>query len=98
MRVNSLLKHYMFYTGFQSHDLFKTFFELLRPAVDKLNYWVSNTKNDDSVASESSKRGPKRQMSPGQELFIVLTRLRCGLLEQDLKLAVRCKLSTSHLQ
>ena len=34
-------------------------------------------------------------MSPEQELFIVLTRLRCGILEQDL--AVRCELSTSHI-
>ena len=88
-------KLFMFYTGFQSYDLFKIFFEFLGPAVNKINYWGSNTRNDDSVTPESSKRGPKRQMNPEQELFIVLARLRCGLLEQDL--AVRCKLSTSHL-
>ncbi|CAB4009733.1 THAP domain-containing 11 [Paramuricea clavata] len=67
----------------------KIFFEFLGPAVNKINYWGSNTRNDDS---EFSKCGPKRQMKPEQELFIVLARLRCGLLEQDL--AVRCKLST----
>ncbi|CAB4026167.1 Hypothetical predicted protein, partial [Paramuricea clavata] len=88
-------KLFMFYTGFQSYDLFKIFFEFLGPAVNKINYWGSNTRNDDSVTPEYSKRGPKRQMNPEQELFIVLARLRCGLLEQDL--AVRCKLSTSHL-
>ena len=88
-------KLFMFYTGFQSYDLFKTFFEFLRPAAGKLIYWGSNTKNDDSATLESSKRGPKRRMSPEQELFIVLTRLRCGILEQDL--AARCKLSTSHI-
>ena len=88
-------KLFMFYSGFQSYDLFKTFSEFLRPAVGKLIYWGSNTKNDDSATLESSKRGPKRRMSPEQELFIVLTRLRCGILEQDL--AVRCKLSTCHI-
>ncbi|CAB3998936.1 THAP domain-containing 11, partial [Paramuricea clavata] len=77
-------KLFMFYTGFQSYDLFKIFFEFLGPAVNKINYWGSNTRNDDSVTPESSKRGPKRQMNPEQELFIVLARLRCGLLEQDL--------------
>ena len=88
-------KLFMFCTGFQSYDLFKTFFKFLRPAVDKLIYWGSNTSNDNSVTLDPSKRGPKRRMSPEQELFIVLTRLRCGILEQDL--AVRCKLSTSHI-
>ena len=32
-------KLFMFYTGFQSYNLLKTFFEFLRPAVDKLIYW-----------------------------------------------------------
>ena len=63
--------------------------------MDKLIYWGSKTKNDDSVTLGPSKRGPKRRMSPEQELFIVLTRLRCGILDQDL--TVRCKLSTSHI-
>ena len=88
-------KLFMFYTGCQSYDLLKIFFEFLGPAVNKINCCGSNTRNDDSFTPESSKRGPKRQMNPEQELFIVLARLRCDVLEQDL--AVRCKLSTSHL-
>ncbi len=86
-------KLFMFYTGFQNYELFKVFFEFLGPAVHKLDYWGSKPKNSDSAGS--SKRGPKRQMSPEEELFIVLARMRCGLLEQDL--AVRCQLSTSHI-
>jgi hypothetical protein len=86
-------KLFMFYTGFQNYELFKVFFEYLGPAVHKLDYWGSKPKSSDSAGS--SKRGPKRQMSPEEELFIVLARMRCGLLEQDL--AVRCQLSTSHI-
>ena len=48
-----------------------------------------------SHALGSSKRGPKRRMSPEQELFIILTRLRYGILEQDR--AARWKLPTSHI-
>ncbi len=71
----------------------RVFFEYLGPVVHKLDYWGSKPKSSDSAGS--SKRGPKRQMSPEEELFIVLARMRCGLLEQDL--AVRCQLSTSHI-
>ena len=55
----------------------------MRPAVDKLNYWGSNTKNGDSVTSESSKRGAVTFVSelyPGRARDKNVTK-HCGVLQ-----------------
>lgn len=88
----SLMK---FYTGFPDYDTFKIFFHYLGPAVNNLVYWGSNTNSEKIDTPYYKKHGRKRSTSPEQELFIVLARLRCGLLEEDI--AVRCNMSVSHV-
>ena len=73
---------FKFYTGFPDYSTFKIFFDYLSPACNSLIYHGSNT----GVISteEQKKRGRKRTTFPEQELFMVLARMRCGLLLQDL--------------
>ena len=71
-----------FYTGFSSYSKFKDFFDFLSPACQKLRYVGSNNGNVQS--EQQQKRGKKRSLTPEEELFMVLSRLRCGLLEKDL--------------
>ncbi|XP_065067516.1 uncharacterized protein LOC135693070 [Rhopilema esculentum] len=82
-----------FYTGFQDHETFLIFFDFLMPAAEKLIYYKSNT-NADTICPENPKRGPKRTLALEQELFLVLVRLRCGLLEKDI--AYRAGISVGH--
>ena len=76
-----------FYTGFPSYAAMKAFYNYLGPAVDNLIY--SSEKADKSV----SRRCRPRALPPMEELFLVLVRLRLGLMEQDL--AYRFKISQS---
>jgi len=73
-----------FYTGFQSYEKFIAFLNFLSPACTKLSYRGSN--NGCIATEEQQKRGRKRSLSPEEELFLVLSKLRCGLLERDLAL------------
>ncbi len=73
---------FRFYTGFPNYSIFKAFYDYLSPACEHLVYHGSNTA---PITSESQiKCGKQRSMSPEQELFLVLTRLRLGLLLQDI--------------
>ena len=63
-----------FCTGFSTLSAF------LGPSVNHLKYW-SRTSETDQVKSSS---GRKRILSPLEEIFLVLVRLRLGLFEQDL--------------
>ncbi len=73
---------FRFYTGFPNYSIFKAFYDYLSPACEHLVYHGSNTA---PIPSESQiKCGKQRSMSPEQELFLVLTRLRLGLLLQDI--------------
>ena len=84
---------FRFYTGFPDYSTFKAFFDYLSPACNHLVYHGSNTA---PITSEcQAKRGKERSLSPEQELFLVLSRLRCGLLLRDL--AHRFSLSESHV-
>ena len=65
------------------------------PAAKSLVYYGSNTDADRLVSGKVEKRGPKRSLSLEQEFFLVLARLRLGLLEIDL--ATRAALSQSQL-
>jgi len=84
-----------FYTGLPDNETFEILFNYLGPAVNNLVYCGSNTAGDKINSETYVKRGPKRALSPRQELFIVLSRLRCGLLEQDL--AFRLGISAAHV-
>ena len=80
------------YTGFPDYATFSAFFDYLSPACDNLIYYGSNTSEN---PTNQTKHGKPRSLSPEQELFMVLSRLRCGLLLEDV--AHRFGLSTSHV-
>lgn len=82
-----------FYTGFSGYSTFKAFYDYLRPACERLRYVGScNTKEQ---TDNQEKCGPKRFLSPEEELFLCLVRLRLGLLQRDL--ADRFHISVSHV-
>lgn len=92
-RFKSSDTDFEFYTGFQNYDRFKVFYNYLSPACTKLSY--AGSKNGKIESAEQKKRGRKRSLSPEEELFLVLTKLRCGLLERDL--AARYNISVSQV-
>ena len=67
------------YTGFDNYQLLDTCFQFLGEAVNHLKYWG---KQHSSTSIE--KRGTSRSLTPINEFFLVLCRLRCGLMERDL--------------
>ena len=66
----------LFHTGFPSYEHLMVCFNFLRPAVAALEYRDSTKFPDD----RSNKGGP-RSLSPIDEFFMVLVRLRLSLLE-----------------
>ena len=87
-------KLFRFYTGLQDYKTFKTLFASFGPAVSNLIYYGTKTKTDNIKSSDYTKHGPKRSLTP-EEFFLVLVRLRLGLLEEDL--AFRACISQSNL-
>ena len=84
---------FKFYTGFPDYTTFKAFFSYLSPECCNLNYHGTTTT---PILSHAQKKcGKQRSLSPQEELFVVLSRLRCGFLGQDL--AHRYGISPSHL-
>ena len=69
-----------FYTGFESYHILNICFQFLGDAVDHLQYRGSKAKS--TVHLES--RGAPRVLTPLNEFFLVLCRLRCALMENDL--------------
>ena len=69
-----------FYTGFESFHLLMLCFNFLGEAADHLQYRGSTVKNN----AQPETRGAPRFLSPLNEFFLVLCRLRCALLVQDL--------------
>ena len=67
-----------FYTGFTTFTMLMACFNFLGKASSKLNYWGTTN------AERKSAKGRKRLLSPLDEFFLVLVRLRLGLFEQDL--------------
>ena len=68
-----------FYTAFPSYAHFMTCFNFLGNAVNHLKYPDSNT-DEHSIGRVKS----QRVLSPQNEFFLTLCRLRCGLMELDL--------------
>lgn len=88
-------KVFKFYTGF-SKEQFDCLLEFLGDGMNNLTYWGSSSAASCNNAElGGSKPGPSRRLAPEDELLLVLTRLRVGMLEQDL--AVRFQLSQSHV-
>ena len=73
-----------FYTGFPSFAVFLEFYQFLGPAVDKLHYW--GTKPD------ARKRHRSTKLTPMDQLFMTLVKLRLDLKFVDL--AFRFNIST----
>ena len=87
-------KLFRFYTGLPDYETFKIIFESFGAAVYSLVYIGSNTNAGKLESADYIKKGPKRRLSIEQEFFLVLVRLRLGLLEEDI--AYRAGVSTSH--
>ena len=73
--------NFRFYTSFPNYATFKAFFNYLQPACNFLMY--AGTKNSQHTTETQAKRGVPRSLTPEQELFMVLVRLRCGLMGLD---------------
>jgi len=86
---------FKFYTGLPDYETFKAVFDSFGPAVKNLVYHHSKTNSCNILSHEYVKRGPKRSLSPENEFFLVLVRMRLGLLEADI--ACRASLSTAHV-
>lgn len=63
-----------FYTGFSSYKILLSFFQFLGPAVYELNYWGSKTS-----VHEPRKRKRLRKISPLNQFFMTLVKLRLNL-------------------
>ena len=70
-----------FYTGFCDFRTFQIAFTFLGEAVHCLHYWGSFGVSSDLMLDG---RGAPRKLTPMNDFFLVLCRLRCGLLEVDL--------------
>ena len=70
-----------FYTGFADFKTFKIAFTFLGEAVHCLHYWGNSNTSSDRIIDG---RGAPRKLTPMNEFFLVLCRLRCGLLEVDI--------------
>ena len=58
--------------------------QLLGPSVNTLNYWSNTSASGAPEHQIKSTKGRPRLLSPLEEFFLVLVRLRLGLFEQDL--------------
>lgn len=67
-----------FYTGLSDYQTFLVCFEFLGDSVNNLSYWYG------SKNRPQTNRGASRALTPLNEFFLVMCRLRLGLLEQDL--------------
>ena len=86
---------FRFYTGLEDYDTFKAIFDSFGAGVRNLIYHDSGTKASNMTSPDYLKCGPKRFLSPEMEFFLMLVRLRLGLLEEDI--AHRVGLSVSHI-
>ena len=81
-------KKVVFYTGFPTYASLEVCFEFLRPSVHELMYWNGQKLPDAKVIHR------QRTLPPMEEFFLVLVRLRLGILEQDLADRLRLSCST----
>ena len=82
-RNDSLIR---FFTGFSSYQLFMDFFEFLGPSVYNLEYWGAEER-------KSSRRWKNKALTPLNQYFLVMIKLRLNLRVIDL--AIRFGISKS---
>ena len=80
-----------FYTGFDDYNVLEVCYKVLGASVNYLTYW--NPGKSLSHTQSTVKGRPSRCLTPFNEFFLVLCRLRLGLLELDL--AYRFSISQS---
>ena len=70
-----------FFTGIPSLASFMMIFNLLKPFVEKLEYWDKNKEKEVSYQKDSSKKKPGKQrlLTIMEEFILTLVRLRLGL-------------------
>ena len=74
-----------FYTGFPSYACLEACFKFLGSDVNHLHYNYSKKSGSEcSDTTVSSSNGRPHKLPPIEEFFLVLVRLRLGLMEQDL--------------
>ena len=82
--VKSNDKLFKFYTGFENYQVLSMILDFLgREAASNLDY-RNNNKQSTQPNNYKYKPGPSRTLSVENEFFMVLCRLRVGLLEEDL--------------
>ena len=64
-----ITRSYYFYTGFPNYTTLKVYFDYLGPGV---------------LQSAPETRGKSQLLTPMEKFFMILVRLRLGLLEKDL--------------
>ena len=70
-----------FYTGFEDYNTLMICYNFLGRSVHHLQYWKGGEMGQREMKET---RGAPRLLSPENEFFLVLCRLRLGLFEQDL--------------
>ena len=75
-----------FFTGIPSLACFMMIFNLLKPFVEKLEYWDKNKEKEVSYQKDSSdkKPGKQRLLTIMEEFILTLVRLRLGLVSRYL--------------
>lgn len=73
-----------YYTGFQSFLSLSCFFQFLQPECNFLYYVGTDNTSAGTPYELLNKRGPDRALSPMEELFITLVRLRKGFPERHI--------------
>ena len=71
-----------FYTGFPSYKSLHCFYNFLLPEANFLYYVGTQNTSQGTPYMLLNKRGPSRTLSPMEELFVTLVRLRKGLPEK----------------
>lgn len=78
-------KLFRFYTGFENYEMFSMVLDFLgRETASHLDYINCNKSSPDQRNHYVNKPGPSRALSVENEFFMVLCRLKVGLLEDDL--------------
>ncbi len=66
---------------FQVTQFLTSYYEFLLPSATRLNYWGTHNTENHLLTDVSC--GPSRKLQTIDEIFLVLNRLRCNVLEKD---------------
>ncbi len=78
-------KSFTFYTGFPNKEIFESVLEFLNPGPNGENLvLVRNEAKDEESLKDHLKPGRPRKISPRNQFFLFLCRVRAGMFEMDL--------------